>query len=169
MAREGIKLCPMPIFIKAATQALKVHPVINARINEGEGTITYFDEENVGIAVDTERGVTMPVIKAAGDLNIAGIARATFELADNARRGGLSPAEVSGATFTISNTGLRGALFDAVIVPPGHAAILGIGAMAERLAVVEADGDSVVGIRDMVHLALSYDHRLVDGADAASI
>ncbi|MFJ3276904.1 2-oxo acid dehydrogenase subunit E2 [Streptomyces sp. NPDC086776] len=167
VAREGIKLSPMPFFVKAATQALKAHPAINARINEGEGTITYFDEENVGIAVDTERGLTTPVIKAAGDLNIAGIARATFELADKARRGGLSPDEVSGATFTISDTGSRGALFDTVIVPPGHAAILGVGATVKRPAVVEADGGSVVGIRDVVHLALSYDHRLVDGADAA--
>ncbi|WP_371800202.1 2-oxo acid dehydrogenase subunit E2 [Streptomyces sp. NBC_01707] len=167
VAREGIKLSPMPFFVKAATQALKAHPVINARINEGEGTITYFDERNVGIAVDTERGLTTPVIKAAGDLNIAGIARATFELADKARRGGLSPDEVSGATFTISDTGSRGALFDTVIVPPGHAAILGVGATVKRPAVVEADGGSVVGIRDVVHLTLSYDHRLVDGADAA--
>ncbi|WP_351235413.1 2-oxoglutarate dehydrogenase, E2 component, dihydrolipoamide succinyltransferase [Streptomyces sp. NPDC002133] len=166
-AREGVKLSPMPFFVKAAAQALKAHPVINARINEGEGTITYFDEENIGIAVDTEKGLMTPVIKSAGDLNIAGIARMTVELARKARSGGLAPDDMSGATFTISNTGSRGALFDTVIVPPNQGAILGIGATVKRPAVVEADGDTVVGIRDMVHLSLSYDHRLVDGADAA--
>ncbi|RPK32230.1 2-oxo acid dehydrogenase subunit E2 [Streptomyces sp. ADI93-02] len=167
VAREGIKLSPMPFFIHAAVQALKSCPVINARINEGEGTITYFDEENVGIAVDTERGLMTPVIKGAGELSIAGIARRTLELAGKARQGGLAPDEVSGATFTISNTGSRGALFDTVIVPPGQAAILGVGAAVKRPAVVEIGEDTVVGVRDIVHLTLSYDHRLVDGADAA--
>ncbi|GEC05006.1 hypothetical protein SSP24_26610 [Streptomyces spinoverrucosus] len=166
-AREGVKLSPMPFFVKAAAQALKAHPVINARINEGEGTITYFDHENIGIAVDTEKGLMTPVIKSAGDLSIAGIARMTVELANKARRGGLAPDDVSGATFTISNTGSRGALFDTVIVPPGQVATLGIGATVKRPAVVEANGDLAVGIRDLVHLSLSYDHRLVDEADAA--
>ncbi|MFH8442986.1 2-oxo acid dehydrogenase subunit E2 [Streptomyces sp. NPDC018026] len=168
LAREGVKLSPMPFFVRAAAQALKAHPVVNARINEGEGTITYFDHEDVGIAVDTEKGLMTPVIKGAGDLSIAGIARTTAELATRARSGHLTPDDVSGATFTISNTGSRGALFDTVIVPPGQVAILGIGATVKRPAVVTTDEDSaVLGIRDMVHLALSYDHRLVDGADAA--
>ncbi|MFD8692871.1 2-oxo acid dehydrogenase subunit E2 [Streptomyces sp. NPDC059651] len=165
--REGVKLSPLPFFILAAAQTLKAHPVINARINEGEGTVTYFDEENIGIAVDTPKGLMTPVIKRAGDLTVAGIARTTLDMATRARDGSLRPDDVSGATFTISNTGSRGALFDTVIVPPGQAAILGIGATVKRPAVVEADGGTVIGVRDLVHLSLSYDHRLVDGADAA--
>ncbi|MFF5551505.1 2-oxo acid dehydrogenase subunit E2 [Streptomyces olivaceoviridis] len=167
LAREGVKLSPMPFFVKAAAQALKAHPVVNARINEAEGTITYFDTENVGIAVDTENGLMTPVIKAAGDLTVAGIARAVHDLADRARSGHLTPDDVSGATFTLSNTGSRGALFDTVIVPPRQAAILGVGATVRRPGVVRSAGEEVIGIRDLVHLSLSYDHRLVDGADAA--
>jgi 2-oxoglutarate dehydrogenase E2 component (dihydrolipoamide succinyltransferase) len=108
-----------------------------------------------------------PVIKGAGDLGVAGIARAIVELAGKARSGGLAPDDVTGATFTISNTGSRGALFDTVIVPPDQAAILGIGATVKRAAVVETADGPVIGIRDLVHLSLSYDHRLIDGADAA--
>ncbi|MEW1693318.1 2-oxoglutarate dehydrogenase, E2 component, dihydrolipoamide succinyltransferase [Streptomyces sp. NPDC091265] len=166
-AREGVKLSPMPFYVKAAAQALKAHPVVNARINEDEGTITYFDSENIGIAVDAEKGLMTPVIKGAGDLNIAGISKKTAELAGKARSGGLTPDDMSGATFTISNTGSRGALFDTVIVPPNQAAILGIGATVKRPAVIETEEGTVIGVRDMTYLALSYDHRLVDGADAA--
>ncbi|MFF3952345.1 2-oxoglutarate dehydrogenase, E2 component, dihydrolipoamide succinyltransferase [Streptomyces sp. NPDC001890] len=166
-AREGVKLSPMPFYVKAAAQALKAHPVINARINEDEGTITYFDSENIGIAVDAEKGLMTPVIKGAGDLNIAGISKKTAELAGKARGGGLTPDDMSGATFTISNTGSRGALFDTVIVPPNQAAILGIGATVKRPAVIETEEGTVIGVRDMTYLSLSYDHRLVDGADAA--
>lgn len=166
-AREGVKLSPMPFYVKAAAQALKAHPVVNARINEDEGTITYFDSENIGIAVDAEKGLMTPVIKGAGDLNIAGISKKTAELAGKARGGGLTPDDMSGATFTISNTGSRGALFDTVIVPPNQAAILGIGATVKRPAVIETEEGTVIGVRDMTYLALSYDHRLVDGADAA--
>ncbi|WNF26661.1 2-oxoglutarate dehydrogenase, E2 component, dihydrolipoamide succinyltransferase [Streptomyces sp. C11-1] len=167
-AREGVKLSPMPFFVKAAAQALKAHPVINARINEDEGTITYFDAENIGIAVDAEKGLMTPVIKGAGDLNIAGISKKTAELAGKARGGGLTPDDMSGATFTISNTGSRGALFDTVIVPPNQAAILGIGATVRRPVVIDhPDLGETIAVRDMTYLALSYDHRLVDGADAA--
>jgi 2-oxoglutarate dehydrogenase E2 component (dihydrolipoamide succinyltransferase) len=166
-AREGVKLSPMPFFVKAAAQALKAHPVINARINEAEGTITYFDTENIGIAVDSEKGLMTPVIKHAGDLNIAGIAKATAELAGKVRANKITPDELSGATFTISNTGSRGALFDTIIVPPGQVAILGIGATVKRPAVIETEEGTVIGVRDMTYLTLSYDHRLVDGADAA--
>ncbi|KAB1148569.1 2-oxoglutarate dehydrogenase, E2 component, dihydrolipoamide succinyltransferase [Streptomyces luteolifulvus] len=166
-AREGVKLSPMPFFVKAAAQALKAHPVINAKINEAEGTITYFDSENVGIAVDSEKGLMTPVIKHAGDLNIAGIAKATADLAGKVRANKITPDELSGATFTISNTGSRGALFDTIIVPPGQVAILGIGATVKRPAVIETEEGSVIGVRDMTYLTLSYDHRLVDGADAA--
>ncbi|WP_020115867.1 2-oxoglutarate dehydrogenase, E2 component, dihydrolipoamide succinyltransferase [Streptomyces canus] len=166
-AREGVKLSPMPFFVKAAAQALKAHAPINAKINEGEGTITYFDTENVGIAVDSEKGLMTPVIKHAGDLNIAGIAKATAELAGKVRANKITPDELSGATFTISNTGSRGALFDTIIVPPGQVAILGIGATVKRPAAIETEEGTVIGIRDMTYLTLSYDHRLVDGADAA--
>ncbi|MFG3493759.1 2-oxoglutarate dehydrogenase, E2 component, dihydrolipoamide succinyltransferase [Streptomyces sp. NPDC047928] len=166
-AREGVKLSPMPFFVKAAAQALKAHPVINARINEDEGTITYFDSENIGIAVDSEKGLMTPVIKGAGDLNIAGIAKATAELAGKVRGNKITPDELAGATFTISNTGSRGALFDTIIVPPNQVAILGIGATVKRPAVIETAEGTVIGIRDMTYLTLSYDHRLVDGADAA--
>ncbi|MFG1806501.1 2-oxoglutarate dehydrogenase, E2 component, dihydrolipoamide succinyltransferase [Streptomyces sp. NPDC049040] len=166
-AREGVKLSPMPFYVKAAAQALKAHPVVNARINEDEGTITYFDSENIGIAVDSEKGLMTPVIKGAGDLNIAGIAKKTAELAGNVRASKITPDDLAGATFTISNTGSRGALFDTVIVPPNQAAILGIGATVKRPVVVETPEGTVIGIRDMTFLSLSYDHRLVDGADAA--
>jgi 2-oxoglutarate dehydrogenase E2 component (dihydrolipoamide succinyltransferase) len=166
-AREGVKLSPMPFFVKAAAQALKAHPVINARINEAEGTITYFDSENVGIAVDSEKGLMTPVIKGAGGLNIAGIAKATADLAGKVRANKITPDELSGATFTISNTGSRGALFDTIIVPPNQVAILGIGATVKRPAVIETEEGTVIGVRDMTYLTLSYDHRLVDGADAA--
>ncbi|WP_326583357.1 2-oxoglutarate dehydrogenase, E2 component, dihydrolipoamide succinyltransferase [Streptomyces sp. NBC_00481] len=166
-AREGVKLSPMPFFVKAAAQALKAHAPVNARINEAEGTITYFDTESIGIAVDSEKGLMTPVIKHAGDLNIAGIAKATAELAGKVRANKITPDELSGATFTISNTGSRGALFDTIIVPPGQVAILGIGATVKRPAVIETEEGTVIGIRDMTYLTLSYDHRLVDGADAA--
>ncbi|MGC5035511.1 2-oxoglutarate dehydrogenase, E2 component, dihydrolipoamide succinyltransferase [Streptomyces sp. DT190] len=166
-AREGVKLSPMPFFVKAAAQALKAHAPINARINEAEGTITYFDTENIGIAVDSEKGLMTPVIKNAGDLNLAGIAKATAELAGKVRASKITPDELSGATFTISNTGSRGALFDTIIVPPGQVAILGIGATVKRPAVIDTEDGPVIGVRDMTYLTLSYDHRLVDGADAA--
>jgi 2-oxoglutarate dehydrogenase E2 component (dihydrolipoamide succinyltransferase) len=166
-AREGVKLSPMPFFVKAAAQALKAHPAINAKINEAEGTITYFDTEHIGIAVDSEKGLMTPVIKNAGDLNLAGIAKATADLAGKVRGNKITPDELSGATFTISNTGSRGALFDTIIVPPGQVAILGIGATVKRPAVIETEEGTVIGVRDMTYLTLSYDHRLVDGADAA--
>ncbi|MEU1038988.1 2-oxoglutarate dehydrogenase, E2 component, dihydrolipoamide succinyltransferase, partial [Streptomyces sp. NPDC005907] len=166
-AREGVKLSPMPFFVKAAAQALKAHPAVNARINVDEGTITYFDTESIGIAVDSEKGLMTPVIKHAGDLNIAGIAKATADLAGKVRANKITPDELSGATFTISNTGSRGALFDTIIVPPNQVAILGIGATVKRPAVIETAEGTVIGIRDMTYLTLSYDHRLVDGADAA--
>ncbi|GAA3173280.1 MULTISPECIES: 2-oxoglutarate dehydrogenase, E2 component, dihydrolipoamide succinyltransferase [Streptomyces] len=166
--REGVKLSPMPFFVKAAVQALKAHPVVNARINEDEGTITYFDTENVGIAVDAEKGLMTPVIKDAGDLNITGIAKKTADLAGKVRSNKITPDDLAGATFTISNTGSRGALFDTVIVPPNQVGILGIGATVKRPVVINhPDLGETIAVRDMTYLALSYDHRLVDGADAA--
>ncbi|WP_217196450.1 2-oxoglutarate dehydrogenase, E2 component, dihydrolipoamide succinyltransferase [Streptomyces buecherae] len=166
--REGVKLSPMPFFVKAAVQALKAYPTVNARINEADGTITYFDTENVGIAVDAEKGLMTPVIKGAGDLNLAGIARKTAELAGNVRANKISPDDLAGATFTISNTGSRGALFDTIIVPPNQVAILGIGATVKRPVVIDhPELGETIAVRNMAYLTLSYDHRLVDGADAA--
>ncbi|WP_345024903.1 2-oxoglutarate dehydrogenase, E2 component, dihydrolipoamide succinyltransferase, partial [Streptomyces sedi] len=167
LAREGVKLSPMPFFVKAAAEALKVHPVVNARINDDD-TITYHDVENVGIAVDSEKGLMVPVIKNAGDLSIAGIAKRTAELAGKVRKGGLAPDDMAGGTFTISNTGSRGALFDTIIVNYPQVAELGIGATVRRPVVIDhPELGETIAIRDMVYLTLSYDHQLVDGADAA--
>ncbi|MFI8179630.1 2-oxoglutarate dehydrogenase, E2 component, dihydrolipoamide succinyltransferase [Actinacidiphila glaucinigra] len=167
LAREGVKLSPMPFFVKAAAEALKAHPVINAKIND-DGTVTYHDVENVGIAVDSEQGLMVPVIKGAGDLSLAGIAKKTAELAGKVRNKKISPDDLSGGTFTISNTGSRGALFDTIIVNYPQVAELGIGATVRRPMVVNhPDLGETIAIRDVAYLTLSYDHQLVDGADAA--
>ncbi|MDX3355770.1 2-oxoglutarate dehydrogenase, E2 component, dihydrolipoamide succinyltransferase, partial [Streptomyces sp. ME01-24h] len=167
LAREGVKLSPMPFFVKAAAEALKAHPVINAKIND-DGTVTYHDVENVGIAVDSEQGLMVPVIKGAGDLSLAGIAKKTAELAGKVRNKKISPDDLSGGTFTISNTGSRGALFDTIIVNYPQVAELGIGATVRRPMVVShPDLGETIAIRDVAYLTLSYDHQLVDGADAA--
>lgn len=167
LATEGVKLSPMPFFVKAAAEALKSHPSINAKIND-DGTITYHDVENIGIAVDSESGLMVPVIKGAGDLNIAGIAKKTAELAGKVRTKKISPDDLGGGTFTISNTGSRGALFDTIIVNYPQVAELGIGATVRRPVVINhPDLGETIAIRDMVYLTLSYDHQLVDGADAA--
>ncbi|MFF4121617.1 2-oxo acid dehydrogenase subunit E2 [Streptomyces sp. NPDC001714] len=167
LAREGFALTPLPFFVLAAAQALKAHPVINARIDTGGATITYYDTENVGITVDTDQGPVTPVVRGAGDLTVSGVARAVHDLTDHALAGRLTPADVAGATFTVSDTGTRGALFDTLIVPPHQAAILGVGVAVRRPAVVQDGDEELIGVRDLVHLSLSYDHRLVDGADAA--
>jgi 2-oxoglutarate dehydrogenase E2 component (dihydrolipoamide succinyltransferase) len=166
--REGVKLSFMPFFVKASVEALKQFPQINASIDMAAGTVTYYSDENIGIAVDTERGLLVPVIHQAGDLNIAGIARQISDLAERTRTGKVSPDDLSGGTFTVTNTGSRGALFDTPIVNVPQVAILGTGAVVKRpVAVTDNSGADVIAIRSMVYLALSYDHRLVDGADAA--
>ncbi|MGW2336433.1 2-oxo acid dehydrogenase subunit E2 [Streptomyces sp. NPDC001685] len=167
IAREGFALTPLPFFVLAAAQALKAHPVINARIDTGGATITYHDTENVGITVDTDQGPVTPVVRGAGDLTVSGIARAVHDLTLHALAGRLTPADVAGATFAVSDTGARGALFDTLIVPPHQVAILGVGAAVRRPAVVQDGDEEFIGVRELVHLSLSYDHRLVDGADAA--
>jgi 2-oxoglutarate dehydrogenase E2 component (dihydrolipoamide succinyltransferase) len=165
-AREGVNLTFLPFFVQAAVEALKVHPKINGVLEGKE--ITYHGTENVGIAVDTERGLVVPVIRDAGDLNLAGIARKITDLAGRTRANKVTPDELSGATFTVTNTGSGGALFDTPIVPGGTSAILGTGTIVKRPVVVkDADGAEVIAIRSMCYLALSYDHRLVDGADAS--
>ena len=166
--REGVKLSFLPFFAKAACEALKQFPTVNASINQAEGTVTYYDAEHLGIAVDTERGLLVPVIRDAGDLNIGGLARKINELAERTRTNKLSPDELSGGTFTITNTGSRGALFDTPIINQPQVAILGTGAVVKRPVVItDSSGADVIAVRQMVYLALTYDHRLVDGADAA--
>ncbi|MCB7135488.1 2-oxoglutarate dehydrogenase, E2 component, dihydrolipoamide succinyltransferase [Cellulosimicrobium marinum] len=165
-AREGANLTFLPFFTLAAVEALKAYPKINATFAEDE--ITYHGQENVGIAVDTERGLVVPVIKDAGDLNLAGVARKIADLGARTRANKVGPDELAGATFTITNTGSGGAVFDTPIVPVGQVAILGTGTITKRAAVVtDADGNDTIGIRSTCFIFLSYDHRLVDGADAA--
>jgi len=164
--REGAKLSFLPFFALAAVEALKAHPTVNSSV-EGD-QITYHGSENLGVAVDTERGLLVPVIKDAGDLNIAGLARKIADLAERTRTNKVSPDELAGGTFTLTNTGSRGALFDTPIINQPNVAILGTGAVVKRPVVVkDNDGGETIAIRSIVYLALSYDHRVVDGADAA--
>jgi 2-oxoglutarate dehydrogenase E2 component (dihydrolipoamide succinyltransferase) len=165
-AREGAKLTFLPFFAVAAVEALKTHPKVNASIDGDQ--VVYHSDENLGIAVDTERGLLVPVIRDAGALNLAGIARKIQDIAARTRANRVSPDELTGATFTITNTGSGGALFDTPIVPLPQVAIMGIGAIVKRPIVVsDTDGGETIAIRSMCYLSLSYDHRLVDGADAA--
>ncbi len=167
-AREGVKLSFLPFFALATVEALKVHPKLNAVIDTASGQVTYHDAEHLGIAVDTERGLMVPVIRNAGDLNIGGLARKIADLADRTRAGQVSPDELAGGTFTLTNTGSRGALFDTPIINQPQVGILGTGTVVKRAVVVEdATLGEVITVRSMVYLALTYDHRLVDGADAA--
>ena len=166
LAKNGTKLTFLPFFVQAATEALKAHPKINASI-EGKN-VTYHDVEHVGIAVDTPRGLLVPVVKNAGDLNIPGLAKRINDLAARTRDNKVNPDELSGSTFTITNTGSGGALFDTPIINQPEVAILGLGAIQRQPRVIkDADGGEVIAIRSVCYLALSYDHRLVDGADAA--
>ncbi|MEP7025975.1 MAG: 2-oxo acid dehydrogenase subunit E2, partial [Actinomycetota bacterium] len=167
-AREGVKLSFLPFFALAAVEALKVHPRLNAVIDTESAQVTYHDAEHLGIAVDTDRGLMVPVIRQAGDLNIGGLARKIADLADRTRSGRVSPDDLSGGTFTLTNTGSRGALFDTPIINQPQVAILGTGIVVKRPIVVEDPAlGEVITVRSMVYLALTYDHRLVDGADAA--
>jgi len=167
-AREGVKLSFLPFFALAAVEALKAHPKLNAIIDTASGTVTYHDAEHLGIAVDTERGLMVPVIRNAGDLNIGGLARKIADLAARTRAGKVSPDDLTGGTFTLTNTGSRGALFDTPIINQPQVGILGTGTVNKRAVVVgDPDLGEVITVRSIVYLALTYDHRLVDGADAA--
>jgi 2-oxoglutarate dehydrogenase E2 component (dihydrolipoamide succinyltransferase) len=167
-AREGVKLTFLPFFALAAVEALKVHPRLNASIEPDGNQVTYHDAEHLGIAVDTERGLMVPVIRNAGDLNVGGLARKIADLASRTRGGQVSPDDLAGGTFTLTNTGSRGALFDTPIINQPQVAILGTGTVVRRPVVVQDPAlGEVIAVRSMVYLALSYDHRLVDGADAA--
>jgi 2-oxoglutarate dehydrogenase E2 component (dihydrolipoamide succinyltransferase) len=167
-ARHGVKLSFLPFFALATVEALQQHPTVNASIDQEEGTVTYHDAEHLGIAVDTERGLVVPVIRDAGDLNLAGLAKRIADLAERTRTNKISPDELSGGTFTLTNTGSRGALFDTPIINQPQVGILGTGAVVKRAVVVDDENlGEILAPRSMMYLALSYDHRLVDGADAA--
>jgi pyruvate dehydrogenase E2 component (dihydrolipoamide acetyltransferase) len=165
--REGVNLTYLPFIAKAVIDALKIHPNVNASYNEDSKEITYYDAEHLGFAVDTEQGLLSPVIHNAGDLSLAGLARAIADIAERARTGNLKPDELSGGTFTITNIGSQGALFDTPILVPPQAAMLGTGAIVKRPRVVVDDsGNESIGVRSICYLPLTYDHRLIDGADA---
>jgi len=167
-SREGVKLSYLPFFAVAACEALKAHPSVNSSIDMAAGTVTYHEGEHLGIAVDTDRGLLVPVIHDAGDLNLGGMARNIADLAERTRNNQLGPDELGGGTFTLTNTGSRGALFDTPIINQPQVAILGTGAVVKRPAVVDdPELGEVIAVRSTVYLALTYDHRIVDGADAA--
>jgi pyruvate dehydrogenase E2 component (dihydrolipoamide acetyltransferase) len=165
--REGVNLTYLPFIARAVIDALKVHPNVNASYNEDTKEITYYDAEHLGFAVDTDQGLLSPVVHNAGDLSLAGLARAIADIAARARSGDLKPDELSGGTFTITNIGSQGALFDTPILVPPQAAMLGTGAIVKRPRVVVDDtGNESIGVRSVCYLPLTYDHRLIDGADA---
>ncbi|MBV9728618.1 MAG: 2-oxoglutarate dehydrogenase, E2 component, dihydrolipoamide succinyltransferase [Pseudonocardiales bacterium] len=166
-AREGVKLSFLPFFAQATVEALKQHPKVNASIDTDKSEVTYHGAEHLGIAVDTERGLLVPVIHDAGDLNITGLARRIADLAERTRTNKITPDEMSGGTFTISNTGSRGALFDTPIILQPQVGILGTGSVVKRPVVLSGEDGDTIAVRSITYLALSYDHRLVDGADAA--
>ncbi len=166
--REGVKLSFLPFFAKAAVDCLKAHPSLNAAVDTEKGEVTYFDHENLSVAVDTEKGLLTPVIQGAGDLSIAGLARKIADVADRTRRNKIGPDELAGGTFTLTNTGSRGALFDTPIINQPQVAILGTGTVVKRAMVIDDPNlGETIAVRKMVYLALTYDHRIVDGADAA--
>jgi len=167
-AREGVGLSFMPFFMKGLVDVLKAHPVLNASLDLAGGTVTYHDAEHLAIAVDTPRGLVVPVIRDAGDLSLAGLARKVADLATRTRDNKVAPDELSGGTFTLTNTGSRGALMDTPIINQPQVAILGLGQIVKRPVVItDAEGNDLIAIRHMVFLSLTYDHRIVDGADAA--
>ncbi|WP_431247638.1 2-oxoglutarate dehydrogenase, E2 component, dihydrolipoamide succinyltransferase [Leifsonia xyli] len=165
VAKTGVKLSFLPFFALAAAEALKTYPVINATV-DGD-SIVYPDHENISIAVDTERGLLTPVVRNASELDIVNLAKEIADLAERTRDNRLKPDELAGGTFTLTNTGSRGALFDTPLVFLPQVAILGTGIVTKKPVVVSADGSDSIAIRSTVYLALSYDHRIVDGADAA--
>ncbi|MDR6119127.1 pyruvate dehydrogenase E2 component (dihydrolipoamide acetyltransferase) [Aeromicrobium sp. SORGH_AS981] len=167
LEREGVKLTFLPFFAKAAVEALKQYPTLNAALDLEAGTVTYPAGEHLGIAVDTERGLLVPTIKDAGDLSIAGLARKIADAAERTRTNKIKPDELSGGTFSITNLGSNGALFDTPIINQPQVAILGVGAVVKRPVVItDAHGSDSIAVRSMAYLALTYDHRLIDGADA---
>ena len=167
-AREGASLSYLPFITAATVEALKAFPVVNSTVDFEAGTVTYAEAENIGIAVDTPRGLLVPVIKEAGDLNISGLARKIGDLGARTREGKVGPDELAGGTFTITNYGSAGSLFDTPIINQPEVAILGTGALVKRPVVVTDEfGTDSIAVRDMMYLSLTYDHRIIDGAVAA--
>lgn len=167
LAREGVKLSYLPFFAKAAVDALKSHPALNATFDLEAGEVTYHDSENIAFAVDTEKGLLTPVVKDAGDLSIAGLAKKIADVAQRTRTNKIGPDDLSGGTFTITNLGSVGALWDTPIINKPQVAILGPGTVVKRAVVIDDPNlGETIAVRHMVYLALTYDHQLVDGADA---
>ncbi len=167
LAREGVKLSYLPFFAKATIDALKAHPALNATLDLEAGEVTYHDSENIAFAVDTEKGLLTPVVKEAGDLSIAGLAKKIADVAERTRTNKIGPDDLSGGTFTITNLGSVGALWDTPIINKPQVAILGPGTVVKRAVVIDDPNlGETIAVRHMVYLALTYDHQLVDGADA---
>ncbi len=167
LAREGVKLSYLPFFAKATVDALKSHPALNATLDLEAGEVTYHDSENIAFAVDTEKGLLTPVVKEAGDLSIAGLAKKIADVAERTRTNKIGPDDLSGGTFTITNLGSVGALWDTPIINKPQVAILGPGTVVKRAVVIDDPNlGETIAVRHMVYLALTYDHQLVDGADA---
>ena len=167
LAREGVKLSYLPFFAKATIDALKGHPALNATLDLDKGEVTYHDSENIAFAVDTEKGLLTPVVKEAGDLSIAGLAKKIADVAERTRTNKIGPDDLSGGTFTITNLGSVGALWDTPIINKPQVAILGPGTVVKRAVVIDDPNlGETIAVRHMVYLALTYDHQLVDGADA---
>ncbi|WIM98017.1 2-oxoglutarate dehydrogenase, E2 component, dihydrolipoamide succinyltransferase [Actinoplanes oblitus] len=167
-AKHGVKLTFLPFFALATVEALQQHPVVNSSIDVEAGTVTYHGAEHLGIAVDAPKGLVVPVIKDAGDLNLGGLAKRIADVAERTRNNKIGPDELGGGTFTLTNTGSRGALFDTPIINQPQVGILGLGAVVKRPVIVnDPNLGEIIAPRSMVYLALSYDHRIVDGADAA--
>ncbi|MBC8090769.1 MAG: 2-oxoglutarate dehydrogenase, E2 component, dihydrolipoamide succinyltransferase, partial [Pseudonocardia sp.] len=165
--REGVKLTYLPFFAKAVVEALKAFPQVNASINDETKEVTYHAHVHLAVAVDTPRGLLVPVIKNAEDLNIAGLSRKIADVAARTRDNKIGPDELSGGTFTITNIGSAGALFDTPIINQPQVAILGTGVITKQpMVITGTDGDDVIAVRQVCYLPLTYDHRLVDGADA---
>ncbi|TDK24155.1 2-oxoglutarate dehydrogenase, E2 component, dihydrolipoamide succinyltransferase [Arthrobacter crusticola] len=166
-AQNGAKLTFLPFISKAVIEALKQHPKLNASFDEEKKEITYHDAEHLAIAVDTEKGLLVPVIRDAGNLNLGGLAKKIADVGSRTKNNKIGPDELAGGTFTITNFGSVGALFDTPIINQPQVAILGTGTIVKRpIVVTDADGEDTIAIRSMMYLSLTYDHRLVDGADA---
>jgi len=169
LRRTGVKLSYLPFIVSAAIDALRDNPVINASLDDAGDTVTYHDAEHVAIAVDTPRGLYAPVVRHAGDLGLLALAREISDIAQRARTNTLSPDQLSGGTFTVTNIGSGGALLDTPIINQPQVAILGTGAVVERPGMVTdpATGERSIAVRSLMYLVLTYDHRLIDGADAS--
>ena len=165
-AKYGVNLTYLPFFAKAAIEALVSHPNVNASYNAEKKEMTYHSQVNLGIAVDTPAGLLSPVIHNAQDMTLPELAQAITDIADRARNNKLKPADLSGGTFTITNIGSEGALSDTPILVPPQAAIMGTGAIVKRPVVISEHGVDAIAVRQMVYLPLTYDHQIVDGADA---